>query len=352
MHEKLQFSWGHIIAFLALIAVSYLSFVGFTYLTDGNFIWAAVGMGVIDIVFILVFIGAQQLKASGVKMAKKIVVERILVFGSPIIFLLGMVPVSHFWTVKSQNDEIVRDFTQAINNAKGLFSDYEEYADQRLISYDNELSVILSMKPDNASLYQRAGFAGGKDDIQKQNMMETLRLQLESSNYDSLKMSAIQWIDRANQGANTWNVFLLGNTREIKRAVNNWENQLKSFSEKRLSNECLIAPAADFSSEAANQAIEGIDGLTEAFTTLKGPKPGAILFAVVIYLMLLFPYLLQDRHPKSIYRLIGNKFSREAAAQEKESKKRGASEKYEQATFHGHKSPTTNMEEDSDYPSF
>lgn len=54
MFEKLQFSWGHIIAFLALIAVSYLSFVGLTYLTGGNFMWAVACMSVIDIVFILV----------------------------------------------------------------------------------------------------------------------------------------------------------------------------------------------------------------------------------------------------------------------------------------------------------
>ena len=67
MNEKLQFSWGHIIAFLALIAVSYISFVGFTYLTNGNFTFALIGMGITDIVYILFFIGAQQMKASGVR---------------------------------------------------------------------------------------------------------------------------------------------------------------------------------------------------------------------------------------------------------------------------------------------
>ena len=81
MNEKLQFSWGHIIAFLALIAVSYISFVGFTYLTNGNFTFALVGMGITDIVFILFFIGAQQMKASGVKMKSKIIWERIFIFG-------------------------------------------------------------------------------------------------------------------------------------------------------------------------------------------------------------------------------------------------------------------------------
>ena len=37
MNEQLKFSWGHIIAFLALIIISYISFVGVTYMTDGDF---------------------------------------------------------------------------------------------------------------------------------------------------------------------------------------------------------------------------------------------------------------------------------------------------------------------------
>ena len=44
MNERLQFSWGHIIAFVALIAVSYISFMGITYLTAGNFLAALAGM--------------------------------------------------------------------------------------------------------------------------------------------------------------------------------------------------------------------------------------------------------------------------------------------------------------------
>ena len=127
MNEKLQFSWGHIIAFIALIAVSYISFVGFTYLTNGDFTFALLGMGLTDIVFILFFIGAQQMKASGVKMKRKIIWERIFIFGSPIIFIAGMISMSHFWTVRSQNDAIVKTFKNAINSSRQLFSDYEEY---------------------------------------------------------------------------------------------------------------------------------------------------------------------------------------------------------------------------------
>lgn len=301
MNEKLQFSWGHIIAFLALIAVSYVSFVGFTYLTNGNFTFALIGMGITDIVYILFFIGAQQTKASGVKMKRKIIWERIFIFGSPVIFIAGMISMSHFWTVRSQNDKIVETFKNSIKSSRQLFSDYEEYSNQRINSYQNILTQIIVNKSSNPQAFKKAGFDEFKATVQRDNMVETLRLQLLSQNYDSLKTVANKWINDATQGASTWNVFLLGNTREIKDALGNWENQLKSFSAKEMSNESMIRDIDHFQSNGVKNAISGIDSLTSAFTTQKFPTSAAIVFGLIIYVILLFPYFIQERHSKSPY---------------------------------------------------
>lgn len=71
MDEQLKFSWGHIIAFLALIFISYITFVGVVYRTDGDFTKAAVTMAVVDIVLVVVFIGSQMAKATAHKISKK-----------------------------------------------------------------------------------------------------------------------------------------------------------------------------------------------------------------------------------------------------------------------------------------
>jgi hypothetical protein len=344
MNENLKFSWAHIIAFLAIIAVSYSSFVGLTYLTNGDFTSAIIGMGVIDIAYILYFIGAQQMKASGVKMHRKIIWERIFIFGSPIVFIAGMIPMSHFWTVTSQNDEIVNSFTNSISNARQLFSDYEEYSNQRIATYSETLKKIIANRDDDSLTFRKAGFEIEKVNIQKENMIETLRLQLLSQNYDSLKVVANDWIDEANQGASTWNVFLLGNTREIKDALNNWENQLKSFSTKELSNETIKNDVPKFSSNGAQSAISGIDSLTAAFTTQRNPNMASIVFGIVIYLMLLFPYILQDRHTKSIYRLLGNENSnKDKSSRRKTRLNLDTSNNVDQESH---------LEEDNDFPSF
>lgn len=310
MNERLQFSWGHIIAFVALIAVSYISFMGITYLTAGNFVTALVGMAVIDILFMLFFIGAQQMKASGEHINRKIIFERIFIFGSPIVFIAAMMPMSHFWTVKSNETQIVGTFQGAISSAKQLFPDYEKYSEDRIVAYGKSLDQIIN--GGNGSLFYKAGFVEGKTAIQKQNMLETLRLQLLSENYTAIKQPATEWLDNATQSASIWNVFLLGNTREIKEALVQWETKLKGFSEKQMSNEALLSEVPQFSSSGVSAALSQLDQMSANFTQWHFPAWSGIIFGIVIYLMLLFPYILQERHTKSIYRLIGNEHSRQA----------------------------------------
>lgn len=307
MNEKLQFSWGHIFAFLALIIVSYVSFVGFTYLTNGNFSIALIGMGITDLFYILFFIGAQQMKASGIKMNRKIVWERIFIFGSPLVFIAGMISMSHFFTVYNQNDKIIESFTSSINNAKQLFSDYEAYSNNRIENYEKGLNEIIANRTSDKETFKKVGLSEDIPYAQRDNMVELLRLQLLSQNYDSLKTIALKWIDEASNGASTFNVFLLGNTREIKDALNTWENQLKNFSAKEISNESLIYEVPHFTSNGAQNAINGIDGLTDSFTSQKFPTISAFIFGIIIYFMLLFPYILQDRHTKSPYKNIAKK---------------------------------------------
>ncbi len=352
MNEKLQFSWGHIIAFLALIVVSYISFVGYTYLTNGNFTFALIGMGITDIVFILFFIGAQQLKATGTKMRRKIIWERIFIFGSPAVFIASMISMSHFWTVMSQNTKIVETFTNSINSAKQLFTDYEDYANHRIASYQDDLTNIIENKSIDPQTFHNAGFDDLKAYIQRDNMVETLRLQLLSENYDSLKNVANAWIENASQGASTWNVFLLGNTREIKDALNNWENQLKIFSSKEMSNESIYKKdVMHFQSDGAKNAINGIESLTAAFTTRKAPTATAKIFGIIIYMMLLFPYIIQDRHSKSTLRLIGDE--NHNSSKKKLFTKRSNINDYGKTTQSGSKgNEHLNLHEDNDYPSF
>lgn len=309
MNEQLKFSWGHIIAFLALIILSYITFVGVTYKTDGDFTKAAIAMVAIDVVLFVFFIGAQMLKATTRKFAKRIWAERILVFGSPVAFLLCLMPYFHFGTVQSQDEEIVRHFTDAISASKQMFTDYENYSKERISNYDHMLSRVITNKSIHPEEFASCGFSNGKEEIQRGNMVIALQLQLISENFDSLKTEATKWIESSSTGASTWNVFLLGNTKEIKTAIHDWNVQLREFANHKMNNEefngyNVVKPFEEVSGSLSS-VDKGLDGLTTKFTKSSFPPFGSIPGAIVLYFALLFPYFLQDRHTKSQFRLLG-----------------------------------------------
>lgn len=266
-------------------------------------------MVVINIVLFVFFIGAQMMKATTKKFAKRIWVERIFIFGSPIVFLLCMLPYYHFGTVQSQNEEIVDLFTDAIKASKQMFSDYDSYSKERITNYEHMLDRVINNQSIQPGEFASCGFTKGNEQIQKRNMVKALRLQLISENYDSLKTEATKWIESSSNGASTWNVFLLGNTKEIKKAIHEWNIQLAVFSNHKMNNEEFknynqVNAFSEVSGSLAS-VDAGLGGLTGKFTGTSFPPIGSILSSIVLYFALLFPYFLQDRHTKSQLRLLG-----------------------------------------------
>ena len=121
MNKHLKFSWAHILCILALILISYVSFLGTSYLTRGNFVVAAFVMLLVALLLLVVFIGAQMLKASAQHFRRWIVFERFLVFASPFVFLSVMLPFFHFAAVHSKNNVVVKHFEKATHYPFSLF---------------------------------------------------------------------------------------------------------------------------------------------------------------------------------------------------------------------------------------
>ena len=292
MFEQLKFSWGHIIAFVAIILISYVTFVGDTYLTDGDFSHATMVMAGVDLLLLLWCLIAQYAKATTRHFARWIRVERFFVFTVPWVFIiLMMTAYSHFLTLYSKDEAIVKEFTEAINASRQIFTDYDVYAEARMADYQDELQKAF---PNPDQLHIRDARA------------KVLELQLCSQNYDSLRTVALEWIDKANQGASTWNVFLLANKEEIKDAVRSWNQQLTQFSTAQLEYEATDSEFKTFmeSSVSLNKVEQGLEALSAKYTTTDLPNISAILSALLLFVSLCLPYLIQDRHPKSMYSLL------------------------------------------------
>ena len=312
-NKTLKFSWGHIIAFIALIFISYVTYMGDFYQNGGDFGKAAIKVLIIDILLLCTFIGAQIYKGTDEKFKRSIIIERILICFCPIAFCWMMLTYNHFWTVLGQHEGIETKFNQAINKSKQMFTDYNAYASDRIEKYDQLLTSVIYNKSNDIATYQKVGFTGIDDQMQKQNYVRTLQLQLLSQNTGRLESVANKWIDGANQGASVWNAFLVGNIKEISAAITSWNETLSSYSKPVLSNEANSEEgimAFGDNNSAIRDAIRDLTDLRQIYMTDKGVNIQTIWTGAILFVMLLFPYLLQSRNTKAngVYRLLPYSF--------------------------------------------
>lgn len=309
-NETLKFSWGHIIAFVALIFISYVTYMGDFYSNGGDFQSSAIKVFVIDIVLLLTFIGAQIYKGTDEKFDRSIIIERILICLCPITFLWAMIPYNHFWSVFSERDQIEPRFTSAIEKSRQMFVNYDQYSKDRITAYSDYLFSIIANKENARTAYLNAGFSDANDYMVRENYITTLRLQLLSQNTDSLRTSALQWIDEANQGASVWNAFLVGNISMISDAIEGWNQKLYEVSVPVLSNELKDSAHSvtpfDPNRESFKAANAELDDLRNLFVNSNGINLYTIITGVILILMLLFPYFLQKRNTRAtgLYSLI------------------------------------------------
>lgn len=282
-NEVLRFSWSHIIAFLALIFICYVCFMGEFYLSNGAVRLVTTKVSLIALLLVVTFVGAQQMKATSKKFSRFIIVERILLLLSLAVFTWTMIPFNHFWNVLDREESVKISFSEAITGAKGIFSEYNDYAEHRIVNY-------------------RDSIEGKYDEYDRSNYVKTLQLQLLSENTDNLQTSATQWIDEAHQDATVWNAFLVGNIKEIDKAVKSWGERLQSFSEYRMSNE-YVAPDHEMTFQAAQVVqrlvTDKLFSVSQIYTSPHGLNLKTIIIGLLLFFCLLFPYLVQKRHTKA-----------------------------------------------------
>ena len=308
MHEKLKFSWSHIIAYLALIGIAYVSYVGLFYNLDSGFVKPGIYTGFIIITLWFWFIGMQKIKGvSNVPLIKYfrfdkcIWVERILFFTAPIVLVICLIPFNHAMNVVGNADNIEKTYKVTISLSEKFFIDYEKYCDQRIQNYTIKLKNDSTTKVNELTINSE---------------VEILRRQLLGDNYSMLKNEVLGnddtsgWIDKVNKETNVWNVFMIGNIKVIEGAISGWSSDLENLSKVVLSTEGSdskeIKPF-DSDKEILNNINDGFVELRNIYSQdelYKGLNFRTILYGILLYLMLMFPYIVEERHPLNSYRLM------------------------------------------------
>lgn len=286
MNEKLKFSWGHIFAFLAMIMIAYITFTGAAYLYDTNLVVSALwAIGSFVLLFV-VFVGTQQMKAAEENFTRCILLERIGVVLSIVLFVLMVTisPFKHFWTVYGNKAEITSDFAMAIDSSKSIFENYDAYVEERIEQCkNNKLS-------DNKA----------QGELISLQLNPVIVTETESFDYKAKESEILSWIEAAKQ-ASVWNVFVIGNLTKIENGVDTWKKTLEIWSDKKFYENDMEPYKATYDIKV------NFDNLKTKFTASQAFQWRAILWALLGYFFMAMPWLLQRRPVKNPNTLLRKK---------------------------------------------
>lgn len=313
MYKNLKFSWAHILLFLAVIIYGYVTYVGLTYQLDEGLIKPLVVTLIFVAILLLWFVGVQQTKglSNNFKFRKWIWVERFLFFTAPIIFVLCMAPFNHAWNVANHSDEIESQFKESILSSKTMFDDYELYANERIDNYRKKLERVRNNRNIQPSVYSEMGFTGKNDKNKIDLEIKTLTNQLKG-NFENLRNDAVSWLDKADTRTSVWNVFLVGNIKEIKSAIINWSNKLKDFSSVILTTEgggsnSQVEPF-NANNYYLDKELENLNSLSAIYTAPDSLTFMTIILGCILFIMMILPYFIQKRNGVNTYTLLGRRY--------------------------------------------
>ena len=301
---------AQVVAVVTAILVAYITFMGLVYLTRGKLELSALSALGIGFTWVMLGLRAQQMKGAENHFASNIVKERIALMALAVVLLVPAVPFCHFFTVAASERQVTRQFGDALAEVMPMFDEYDSIADQRIALYRKRMAGVKGSQSKNYSKYgfgkHREGATDDAVDVMRGNMVQTLTTLLKPEAHDSLRHDAYRWVEKADAGASTWNVFLLGNTRLTAQAIDSWQKAMDSSLRQHLYNEAKTDTTGFVSAHAAI-AMEKLRLLTECCAAHAVPPFHAILLFLAAMAVMLFPYWLQTRHSKSWERLRGRK---------------------------------------------
>lgn len=268
---KTKFSFGVVIALLALLAFAYIMFMGLIYWKRGELTTPILVTTVFLAIVVLCITAMCMSKATR---WRKIGKRGQIIFGALtfLAFLASAYPFTIFMDVVTKQQTISEEITNLLVDGVQLDSVYREYAIKRIDAYKTELERRGTYHP-----------------IKVRNL-QTLLL---PSNLDSMQAQRRDWL-KAASSISVWNIRMPINigmiNGEVRRSVDNYIN---------LSTE---KGHADENSEAQRPFVFSVqktelEKVTESFESFHTPSLLSILIALVCFILMLLPYWLTDINP-------------------------------------------------------
>jgi hypothetical protein len=297
--KQSNFSLADLLNLLTALSFGFICFLGENFITLGNTYISIVWATIITITLSGTAFLAKFFKRTSRNFKNSFILEIIviLLFTSLTVFF-SYSSFSHYFNVSDKKEEIQKKLQTSITQVENMFTEYEQYAENRKLFYKNQLNGIVAAKQIRPNDYANCGFEIGivSDDKQISNKMFTIHTLLFPTNYSDsvsnkgLKEVATEWLLKAKNRTNNWKPGIVNVVNEIDKNSEDWKSQLIGFSQQVNLN-CHQYQSFSYQTPFTD--------LKKYFSSPSKPTLLTISLAVVAYLLMLMSWFITKRHSRS-----------------------------------------------------
>ena len=291
--KQIKFSLAVVINLLAAITFGYFCFLGANFYSLGDRGTSIAVAVIISLLLIGTSLGAKLLKQTHRNFKSRFTWEIILlVLFTVQIGYFTFFPFSHYFSVSENENEIKSKLNSSITQTENMYVKYEHYVNNRKSNYKAKLQSAVLLKETGVSdvdfncLDFRLNSLSFPDQINKK--IRKFRIDLLPSTFIKMKSDNSKWLSNSKPLVNNWKpIGLVDVINNIDENSKKWKSDLITISKIR--ETCEGKNIDDFKYNLTTNEVKMY------FTKLGNPPSLSIIYAILIYVLMLLPYFFSNR---------------------------------------------------------
>lgn len=291
-HSK--FSIADIFTIVAALVFGFFCYLSFNFKFLGDTVKSVICAVVIAVVLGLLALLPKWMKSTDHNFKTHFILEWVFMLFFALAAVVAIFPFSHFFSVSSKDNKqkIQTSIETDIRQAEELYDNYEEYVNNRMSLFENEIRTAVVNRSSNMSEYSKYGLKSDpnvSDQKQMEHKINVLRNQLYPSNYEETKKVHNTWLRDSKTKVSRWNpIGVVNVVGHVQSEITSWVDELVKYSTYRAKGET----AEDFSSPVA------FSNVNEILSTKYSPTLVSVLLALGLYTIMLLSYFITRRHTR------------------------------------------------------
>jgi hypothetical protein len=289
-----RFTLSAVLTLLGGVGLTFFSFLGNMYLTQGNYLKSALYPAILTLLLVVIAFAAANFKKARFNFRKNAIKEILFLIIYFIVAFFSLVSFTHYFNIQDKKQEIGTKIKSDIDQVRNMFVEYEDRVNKRVQDFDGFLETLIAGKNTNRTEYLKYFVQPGPDDqTQKNNKLVMFKDDLRPDKYDTIKAIALEWLQNSEQIVMDVKPFgLMEVISDFETNANEWYSQIQTYDQT----------VNTFPDEQITVNFEyqlSFASVTDELTKVEKPNVLALLFFFLAHLLILLVYIMAIRDGKS-----------------------------------------------------